>query len=545
MADLISPSVSFLPTSLNRHFPLLRSAHSSPTIRFSFVSSVVIRSAPLGRRPRRGRGVGLVAVRGYNVSVMAGSTPAIDGKHVKAEVRDHLFISYAWEDQVFAKWLALRLTAEGYKVWIDQMKLLGGESWPSDIDEAIKKRTCRMLGLLSRHSINKDNPRKERTLALGIAKQPGRKGFLIPINVDGLPPTELDWLTSDLTFIPFSQSWAQGLQQLLKLLDREECPRGDVDEGRSIAARIAASSELIREEPESLVSNMCRFTSVPTMMHAYRVRPKLDYGSNALRDARRDWGFHPLSPHRVLAFHPPPADLGTWLKVERAQSYRWAELDEIEGVLPHNAVSRTLRGVIEAELARRGFTWSGAAEGYVVPGAHGKMVRLTLPSGKTTNVKLSGERTFFRVGQPKQLYHYRTAVKVFIEQTDDGYRAVFRLQYDLTEPSGGSLPPTQRNSRRKHLTRTWSNYHWMVRHLALIQMITGESDAVSVGTDTDDTVVLRSEPMSFTVGVSIDEEKVKAAPDISDEEADASPVDDDDEQVDEHVDDEGEADDES
>lgn len=85
----------------------------------------------------------------------------------------------------------------------------------------------------------------------------------------------------------------------------------------------------------------------------------------------------------------------------------------------------------------------------------------------------------------------------------------------------------------------------MVRHLALIQMITGESDAVSVGTDTDDTVVLRSEPMSFTVGVSIDEEKVKAAPDISDEEADASPVDDDDEQVDEHVDDEGEADDES
>ena len=30
-----------------------------------------------------------------------------------APSRDHLFISYAWEDQAFARWLALRLTAEG------------------------------------------------------------------------------------------------------------------------------------------------------------------------------------------------------------------------------------------------------------------------------------------------------------------------------------------------------------------------------------------------------------------------------------------------
>ena len=473
---------------------------------------------------------------------MTGSTPAVEQKDVKADARDHLFISYAWEDQVFAKWLALRLTAEGYKVWIDQMKLLGGESWPSNIDEAIKRRTFRMLGLLSRYSISKDNPKKERTLALGIAKQPGRRGFLVPINLDGLPPTELDWLTSDLTFIPFSQSWAQGLQQLLKLLDREGCPRRDIDEGRSIAARIAASSESIREEPESLVSNICQFSSVPAVIHAYRVQPKLEYGSSVLRDARRDWGFHSISPYRVLAFHPPPIDLGTWLKVDRAQSYRWAELDEIEGVLPHTAVSRTLRGVIEAKLARSGFVWSGAAGGHVVPGAHGKMVRVMLPSGKSTNVKLSGDRTYFRVGQPKQPYHYRTAVKVFIDHADDGYRAIFRLQYDLTEPSGEPLLPTQRNSRRKHLTRTWRNYHWMVRHLAMIQLITGESDAVCAGTDAQDTVVLSGKPMSFTVGVSIDEEKVKAAPDVSDEEADALPVDVDDEQVDEE---EGEVDDES
>lgn len=457
---------------------------------------------------------------------MEGLPAATERTPVDAGSRDHVFISYAWEDQVFARWLALRLTAEGYKVWIDQMKLLGGESWPSDIDAAIKDRTFRMLGLLSRHSIKKDNPKKERTLALGIAKQPERRGFLIPINVDGLPPTELDWLTSDLTFIPFAQSWSQGLQKLLKLLDREGCPRGNIIEGRSVAARVAAASDLIRNEPEILISNMCRFTSVPELLHAYIVEPQLDPMSYALHDARRDWGFHSISPHRVLAFHPPPQGLGTWLKVERAQSYRWNHLADIQGVVPHTVVSRTLRGIVEAELTRGGFVWSNTAQGFVIPGEHGRMIPVRFPSCTTTNVKLSGDRTFFRIGQPKQPYRYRTAVKVYIERADDGCRAVLRLQYELTDPSGEPLPATQRHSRRKHLTRGWSNYHWMVRHLALIQLLSDESSVIAVGTEADGCVILDGSPMTFTVGVRIDETKVESDSDTLDAESDSSPADD-------------------
>jgi len=50
---------------------------------------------------------------------------------------DHLFISYATEDAGFAEWLSVRLAAEGYKVWCDRTNLLGGESYPKDIDRAI------------------------------------------------------------------------------------------------------------------------------------------------------------------------------------------------------------------------------------------------------------------------------------------------------------------------------------------------------------------------------------------------------------------------
>ena len=64
--------------------------------------------------------------------------------------KEHLFISYASEDWVFADWLALKLASEGYKVWYDRIKLLGGESYPRDITAAIKNQTFARKALQKR-----------------------------------------------------------------------------------------------------------------------------------------------------------------------------------------------------------------------------------------------------------------------------------------------------------------------------------------------------------------------------------------------------------
>src|SRR3989338_11539851 len=93
--------------------------------------------------------------------------------------RKHLFISYATEDYQFAEWLTLKLTGEGYRVWCDRFKLLGGESYPLNIDAAIKNQTFRVLALISRNSIKKPNPLKERELSLKIGQE-RKEDFLIP-----------------------------------------------------------------------------------------------------------------------------------------------------------------------------------------------------------------------------------------------------------------------------------------------------------------------------------------------------------------------------
>src|ERR1700674_1831770 len=137
--------------------------------------------------------------------------------------RDHLFLSYAGEDGALADWLALKLVSEGYRVWSDRIKLLGGESYPKDISAAIRERTFRFVPLLSHYSVAKENPLKERTLAQAVSRE-RHEEFIIPINVDGIKPHELDFQSTDLVYIAFHESWSRGLGQLLKKLQQISAP---------------------------------------------------------------------------------------------------------------------------------------------------------------------------------------------------------------------------------------------------------------------------------------------------------------------------------
>lgn len=175
--------------------------------------------------------------------------------------RDHLFISYAWEDGAFAEWLTLKLTALGYRVWCDRFKLLGGESYPEDIDLAIKEQTFRVLGLLSKQSIHKPNPLKERTLALNLGRE-RHESFLIPLNLDGLGPTDLPWMLSDLSYIPFHPSWAGGLAQFLKKLNSIGAPRS-LANGNEVASQHVAGRASLCQRPEHLWTNLLEVQDLP------------------------------------------------------------------------------------------------------------------------------------------------------------------------------------------------------------------------------------------------------------------------------------------
>ncbi len=407
------------------------------------------------------------------------------------------------------------LTAEGYKVWIDQFRLLGGESWPKDIDSAIKTRTFRMLGLLSKHSITKPNPLKERTLALTIAKQTGMNGFLIPLNVDGLAPIDLDWLTSDITFIPFSPSWDKGVRQLLKLLARENCPKHAAD-GRAIACTADSASDIVLDQPDPITSNLQVFSQLPPQLKTFVVDSRFDRSDAA--DAGRDWPFYTISPHHVVAFNPPPAELATWLRVDPVRSTDWRTTPTTESVKSVYIVSALLRASIETHIRRRGLIWSQSAEAYMFQGPLGEDLLVQLPSGAKTRTQHSGQRTYFRVGLPKAPYRYRLAAKPSIERSMLGeFSVAWRLRFHFADLENVPLPTALNHSRRKHLTRNWFNHHWLVRQLAVMQFLAESDGFIRVGPVGPQQVILNCSPVSFVGGKAIDESKLDELEELTDE----------------------------
>jgi len=117
-----------------------------------------------------------------------------------------LFLSHALpEDNEFTRWLALRLAKEGYPVWCDLIKLLGGEGFWNDIEEAIRTRTTKFLFVLSRGSNEKPGVLRELALAKGGWK--GQTDFVIPLKIDGLTYDETTIELTRLNTIDFTKSW--------------------------------------------------------------------------------------------------------------------------------------------------------------------------------------------------------------------------------------------------------------------------------------------------------------------------------------------------
>jgi len=185
--------------------------------------------------------------------------------------RDTVLLSHANpEDNEFTLWLALKLANEGYKVWCDLTKLLGGEVFWDDIEAVIRNNASKVLYVLSRISNVKDGPLRELHLAQTIARREKLKDFVIPLHIDDLPHNEITIELTRVNAISFDNSWAAGLAALLDKLETQGVARS-VNFNRTAVNewwRISFSAERgVRDEVEEYLSNLFPIVSIPD--HVY------------------------------------------------------------------------------------------------------------------------------------------------------------------------------------------------------------------------------------------------------------------------------------
>lgn len=190
-------------------------------------------------------------------------------------MRDTLLLSHANpEDNEFTLWLALRLASEGYRVWCDLTKLLGGEVFWDDIEAVIRDRTAKVIYLLSRASNTKDGPLRELHLAQSLAQREKLADFVIPAHIDDLPFSDIKIELTRVNSIAFQKSWASGLAILLKKLEADQVPK-DPTFNRSAVNHWWRSqfgdAHAVRNEPEIVVSNWFKVENLPAVLYEHRI----------------------------------------------------------------------------------------------------------------------------------------------------------------------------------------------------------------------------------------------------------------------------------
>ncbi|MFZ0736953.1 MAG: toll/interleukin-1 receptor domain-containing protein [Candidatus Acidiferrales bacterium] len=190
-------------------------------------------------------------------------------------MRDTILLSHANpEDNEFTLWLALQLANEGFRVWCDLTKLLGGEIFWDDIEGVIRYRAAKVVYVLSRASNSKDGPLRELQLAQSLARREKLSDFVIPAHIDGLPHSEVTIELTRVNSIEFGKSWGAGLATLLHKLEIDAVPRVPAFNRAAVNDWWRSQFDAahgIRKEPETVISNWFKVEHLPAVLYEHRI----------------------------------------------------------------------------------------------------------------------------------------------------------------------------------------------------------------------------------------------------------------------------------
>jgi hypothetical protein len=174
------------------------------------------------------------------------------------------------EDNEFVLWLGSRLTALGYEVWADILKLRGGQDWTELLEDALLNRAAKMLLVATPEGLTKKGVQREIKLSQQVAGKISDTSFIIPLRKKRY---ELTFDTALAQYIDFVENWGAGLIELSKTLEEFGVPRrGDTPEiGASWRVLIDSERAPIEWAEERLVSNALPITAHPPSIGIYQV----------------------------------------------------------------------------------------------------------------------------------------------------------------------------------------------------------------------------------------------------------------------------------
>lgn len=142
---------------------------------------------------------------------------AKETRHAEHEHERVAFISHSTKDKPFVRKLAADLVANGVKVWLDEQRILVGDSVPEKIAQGLAESDFFLI-VVSQNSAESAWVKKELSSAL-VHEIERRKVTVLPIKLDDakMPDSIHEKLYAD-----FTHSYEDGLEKLLRSIRARE-----------------------------------------------------------------------------------------------------------------------------------------------------------------------------------------------------------------------------------------------------------------------------------------------------------------------------------
>ncbi|MES5482114.1 toll/interleukin-1 receptor domain-containing protein [Bradyrhizobium sp. INPA03-11B] len=294
--------------------------------------------------------------------------------------RDVIFISHATpNDNEFVRWLGTRLTGFGYKVWADIFDLAGGTPFWNSIEDALRKRTLKVIFVVSTASCdpNRSGVQNEISVADAVKKSLKDPDFIIPVRIDDIAFSDLPIQIHRLNAIDFTTGWGRQLAALVDTLSKAGVPRAvtdlsaEFDRWRQASVR---SDVVLERGDEPLLTSIMPIVRLPEEISFYEYEGENTKFEQVLENIPHPNAMHNrllvgfAAAHEIQAHLPPEltvslrgaASFGTFLEGKVTDPVGPQRRDA------NASAVRMLRESFEAHLAARGLLRYEASAGTVI-----------------------------------------------------------------------------------------------------------------------------------------------------------------------------------
>ena len=426
--------------------------------------------------------------------------------------RDAIFISHANpEDNTFTIWLGARLTAAGYEVWADVLRLRGGQDWQRLLEDALRNKACKVLLVGTEQGVEKQGVRNEIQIACEVGKSIDDAEFIIPLRFTNF---EAPFSIVHAQYIDFKHSWADGFAELLATLeDAANIPRKSTSVSETMAYWKQVHlrhGQTLTPVSEPLVTNWLSFQQLPEMLYLYDFDGPISHEHAKRQIKSTTWpiaqfrrGFVAFCPYSDLQDHFEPSfsmkivdeiDTKTFLedawpdqRIERFDAYN------LFTDLVRQAIELALRGrkLRSYEMTRGQQAWWGAFG--------------SVPSQQIAfsyGTALTGRRQIIGYSQTRDVHwHYGFTPKPRVFPFPH-VRFVNRVLFT----KDGRTPfadPKRMHRLRRSFTRSWRNARWRDMLLAFLHWLSDGENCLIIPVSSDTQCSLSLPPLVVEAAVSI------------------------------------------